>query len=65
MLHMLYFMSRPNFMVWLSLHLEIASDICVVIICSPFCDVADFEIKVNLGYLIKHFPTEPKFLTEI
>ena len=60
MLLMLYFISRPNFMVWLSLHLEIVSNICVVIICSPFCDVVDFEIKENLGFLIKHFPTEPK-----
>ena len=47
-------------MVWLYLHLEIVSNICIGIICSPFCDAVDFQIKEKLGFLIKHFPTEPK-----
>ena len=64
MLSMLYFIVRPDFIVWLSLDLEIVKNICFVIICSPFCDVVDFEIKENLGFLIKHFPTEPKIQDE-
>ena len=39
---MLYSINGPNFIVWLSLLLEILGNICVVIICFPVCDVIYF-----------------------
>ena len=50
---MLYSVNRPNLFVWLSPPLEIISDMCIVIICCPVCDVINFEI--NHGFLIKPF----------
>ena len=43
----------PNFIVWLSLLLEILGNTCIEIFCSPGCDVIKFEI--SLIFLIKPF----------
>ena len=50
---MLYFINWPNFNVWLSLLLEILSNMSIVIVYLPGCDVINFEI--NLNFLIKLF----------
>ena len=50
---MLYSINRPNFMVWLTLLLEILGNMCIAIVCYPGCEVMDFEI--NLIILIKPF----------
>ena len=50
---MLYSTNWSNFIVWMSLLLEIMDNICVVIICQPACDVIKFQI--NLIFLIKLF----------
>ena len=49
----LYFISWPNFIVWLSLLLEILINMFIEIICL-FCDVISFEINHN-------FPIKPFF----
>ena len=51
LLSMLYYINWPNFIVWLPFLLEILDNICIVIICSPVCDVINFEI--NHSFLIK------------
>ena len=51
---MLYSISFPNFIVWLSLLLEVLGNLCTVFICFPVWDVKTFEI--NLNFLIKPFP---------
>ena len=45
------FYEVPNFIVWLSLVLEILGNRCIVIICCPVCDVINFEI--HHSFLIK------------
>ena len=50
----LYFISWPNFIVWLPLLLEILINMCIEIICCSFCDVISFEINHN-------FPIKPFF----
>ena len=47
----LHSINWPNFIVWLSLLLEILGNICIVIICCPVCDVINFGINL----LIKLF----------
>ena len=43
----------PNFIVWLTLRLEILSSMCNVIVCCPVGGVINFEI--NLSFIIKLF----------
>ena len=50
---MLYSINWPNFIVWLSLLLEILGNMCIAIVCWPGCDVINF--KINLIFLIKPF----------
>ena len=50
---MLHSINWPNFIVLLSLLLEILGNMCITIICKPGCDVIIFEI--NLTFLIKPF----------
>ena len=50
---MLYSINWPNFIVWLSLLLEILINMCTEIVCSPSCDVMRF--KINRIFLIKPF----------
>ena len=50
---MLYPYKWPNFIVWLSLLLEILGNMCIVIICFACDDIINFEI--NLKFLIKPF----------
>ena len=47
----LCFINWLNFMAWLSLLIEIAANMCIIIICYPLCDTINFEI--NLSFLIK------------
>ena len=48
---MLYSINPPNLIVRLPLLLEILSNVCIVIICYPVCDVINFENNHN--FLIK------------
>ena len=50
---MFYSINSPNFTAWLPLLLEILGNTCIAIVCSPGCDVMDFEIK--LIFLIELF----------
>ena len=50
---MLYFINWPNFIAWLPLLLAILDNMCIVIVCWPFCDVKKFEIYLNLKFLIR------------
>ena len=50
---MLYSINWPNFVVWLSLLLQISGNMCTVIVCYPVCNVINFEI--NLSFLIEPF----------
>ena len=43
---MLYFINRPNFMVWLPLLLEILDNVYIAIIYFPGCNLINFEIKL-------------------
>ena len=43
---LLYSINWPNFIAWLSLLLEILSNMCIAIVCYPGCDVMDFEIPL-------------------
>ena len=43
----------PNFIIWLSLSLEILGNMCIAIVYFPDCDVIHFGI--NLIFLIKPF----------
>ena len=43
----------PNFFVWLSLFLEILSNMCIAIVCFAGCDAINLEI--DLIFLIKLF----------
>ena len=45
-------------MFWLSLLVEVSSNVCIAIICCPACDFITSEI--NLRFLIKPFPSEQK-----
>ena len=49
----LYSINWSNFIVWLSLLLEILGNMCIAIICKPGCDV--INSKINLIFLIKPF----------
>ena len=48
---LLYFINWLNFIVWLSLLVEIFGEICISIVCFSSCDVMNFEI--NLIFLVK------------
>ena len=48
---MLYFIDWQNFIVWLSLLLEISGNRCIIIVCYKFCNVINFEIY--LSFFIK------------
>ena len=50
---MLYSINWPNFILWLSLRLEILGNMCIVIICCPVCDVIHF--RNSNSFLIKLF----------
>ena len=50
---MLCSITWSNFVAWWPLLLEILSNMCIVIICCPVCDVINFEIKHS--FLIKTF----------
>ena len=50
---MLCFINCLNFIVWLSLLLEILGSMCIVIIIFPIDDIINFEIK--LSFLFKSF----------
>ena len=45
MLLMLYSINWPNVIIWLSLLLEILSNMWIAIDCWPGCDIIDFEIS--------------------
>ena len=45
--------NKRNLVVWLPLFLEMLSNMCIVIVCWPGCDVINFEI--NLIFLMKLF----------
>ena len=49
----LYSIKWPNFILWLSLLLEISGNMCIVIACYPVCDIMSF--KIYLSFLIKPF----------
>ena len=49
----MYTINRPDFIAWLPLHLGILENMCIAIVCSPGCDVINFEI--SLIFLIKPF----------
>ena len=49
----LYSINWPNFIIWLTLLLEILDNMCGVIICHPVCAVMSFEI--NFSFLTKPF----------
>ena len=48
----LYFINWPNFIAWLPSFLEILGNRCIIIICSPICDVMNFEITIKLSFYI-------------
>ena len=50
---MLYSVNSTNFVVCWPFVLEILSNVCMVIICLPVCEVINFEINVSI--LIKLF----------
>ena len=50
---MLYYINWPNFIVWLSLLLEVLGNMCFAIISFPGCDV--INLKINLIFLVKPF----------
>ena len=50
---MLYSIIWPYFIVWLPSRLEISANMCIGIVCSPGCDVINFEI--NLLFPVKSF----------
>ena len=54
----LYSINWPNFIVWLNLFLETLSNICIVFLCFPRCNVKNFE--TDLIFLMKPFSTQPK-----
>ena len=74
---MLYFITWPNFIAWLSLLLEILDNICTAIMCCPVCGAIHFEIKFsflikpffyitkNLGQKRKYLKNEKSFYLEI
>ena len=47
----LYFTNWPNFIAWLPSFLEILGNRCIIIICSPICDVINFEINHKAVFL--------------
>ena len=51
--HMLYSINWPNFIVWLSVHLEILGNMFIAIVCFSACDVINFE--TTLIFQIKPF----------
>ena len=53
MLLKLHSINWPNFIVWLTLLLQILGNICITIVCYPGCDVIKSEI--SLIFLIKSF----------
>ena len=55
---MLYSINLPNFIVWLTLLLEILGNICIAMVCFLGNDVKRFEINLNL--LIRRFSTWPE-----
>ena len=44
---MLYSINWPNFIDWLPLLFEILGNMYITIVCSPGCDVMDFEINLS------------------
>ena len=42
---MLYSINWPNFIIYLSLLLEILSNMCIAIVCFPGCEMINFETK--------------------
>ena len=50
---MLYSINSPDFIVWLSLPLEILGNMCIGIVCFPGCNIINF--KVISVFLIKSF----------
>ena len=60
---MLYSISKPNFIAWFPLLLEILGNMCIAIVCEPGCDVMNFDI--NLIFLIESlFLHDQKFMTK-
>ena len=55
---MQYYINWPNLIAWLLLLLAILGTMCIAIMCSPSCDVINFE--TNLTFLIKPFFVWPK-----
>ena len=55
---MLYSTNWPNFIVWLSLLLEILGSMCIAINCEPGCGVIKFEI--TLSFKSSRFSKRPK-----
>ena len=49
----LYSINWSNFIVWLSLLLEVSGNMCIVIVCYAVCDVINFENYIS--FLIKPF----------
>ena len=46
--HVIYSINWTNVISWLPLLLEILSNMCIVIICCPVCDVINFGITFHL-----------------
>ena len=56
---MLRTINWPNFIVWLSLLLEILGNMCIAIVCDVWgCDV--INLKLNLSFKSSRFSTCPK-----
>ena len=53
MFYMLHAINWPHFIAWLPLLLKILVNNCIVVVCFPACDVANFEI--DLIFLITPF----------
>ena len=54
---MVYSIDWPNFIVWLSLLLEILGNICITFVCFPGCDVINFQSSL---IFLSRFYTWPK-----
>ena len=56
----------PNFIVRITLPLQIPGNVCIVLVCYPVCDVMDFEICLSilinpLSYMSKNLEQQLKY----
>ena len=57
---MLYSINWPNFIVWLSLHLEILGNMCIAIVCFPSYIVTSWTFKLTIYIWSSQFSRWPK-----